>query len=64
MKQLCVICHEAPAPSDPGLSMPQAAMTGGVCVWCGYWNIPPGEYREQLRAMRARELEKEKEATP
>lgn len=42
----CSTCHETAQWMDPLFS-------GGICIYCGYWNIPPGPEREADRAERA-----------
>lgn len=42
----CTVCKEAPRGEDPGLSK-------GLCFFCGYLDVPPGEVRERIRAERA-----------
>jgi hypothetical protein len=44
-KESCARCFEAPRRNDPGMS-------NGLCVFCGYWDIPPGPTREAMRAKR------------
>lgn len=41
----CRTCGETPTANEPALS-------NGVCFWCGYWGIPVGAEREELRAKR------------
>lgn len=48
----CDSCGEPRQPSDPELF--RNPNTGKlVCCFCGYWNLPPGEGREELRRERS-----------
>ena len=42
----CVKCSEMLREGDP-------AFSGDVCAFCGYWGIPVGQQREDLRTTRA-----------
>lgn len=50
----CSTCGEIRLENDPGLHYSNGKF---ICVFCGYWGVPPGPDRDKLRAGRSSELE-------
>jgi len=48
-KAACTRCGETPRGEDPGLS-------AGICFFCGYLDLPPGQQREEVRLARGSKL--------